>query len=251
MESAVKQKIVDPATEIKKAYLVRAKDAAWPMTSARLDSIYDTEKRALRLSSSAAKQRERARALKARAKALGIYNAVDEEAEKAAQEKFEAWQAEQGQILDLRIREKTTHKKQYGSDAAKKSEERDREPLIWQLLEIAHDWDRQCRVVLQDQAGFDAWFFSQIGLICRVPFAWKQAPKKGVPDVKHQHLSFGAAQKFLNLVLKDWWARSEQAVELGALCGHLHAPLDDIVVTFIKRARPALLVPVISRLRIG
>ena len=47
---------------------------------------------------SAAKQREKARALKARAKALGIYDEVDNAAETAAQEKFEAWQAEQGTV---------------------------------------------------------------------------------------------------------------------------------------------------------
>ena len=46
---------------------------------------------------SAAKQREKARALKARAKALGIYDDIDNEAETKAQEKFETWQAEQPQ----------------------------------------------------------------------------------------------------------------------------------------------------------
>lgn len=50
---------------------------------------------------SAAKQREKARELKARAKALGIYDDVDNEAEKAAQEKFEAWQADQGQVEEV------------------------------------------------------------------------------------------------------------------------------------------------------
>ena len=76
-----------------------------------------------------------------------------------------------------------------------------------------------------------------------MPFAWSQAPKKGLPVVEHQHPSFGAAQKFLNLLLKDWWARSGQAAEIGALCRNLHAPLDDIVVRFVSRARPALRVP--------
>jgi hypothetical protein len=120
--------------------------------------------------------------------------------------------------------------------------ERDRNPLLQQLLAVAHDWDRQCPVVLKNQTGFDEWFFSQIELICGVDFAWNQAPKKGVV-ISHQHLSFGAAQKFLNLLLKDWWAKSEHAAELGALCGYLHAPLDDLVVSFISRARPALHVP--------
>lgn len=50
---------------------------------------------------SAAKQREKARALKARAKALGIFDEVDAEAEKAAQEKFEAWSAEQPQTEEV------------------------------------------------------------------------------------------------------------------------------------------------------
>jgi hypothetical protein len=121
--------------------------------------------------------------------------------------------------------------------------ERDLSPLIRQLLDIAHDWDGQCRVALEDQASFDVWFFSRIESICRVPFAWSQAPKKGIPVVEHQHPSFGTAQKFLNLILKDWWARSEQAAELGAPCRNLHAPLDDIVVSFVRRARPALRIP--------
>ena len=121
--------------------------------------------------------------------------------------------------------------------------EHDRKPLIQKLLDTAHEWDRECLVVLPDQAAFDTWFFSQIELICQVPFAWSQAPKKDVAVVKHQQLSFGAAQKFLNLLLKDWWALSKQATELGPLCGNLHAPLDDIVVKFISRARPALTVP--------
>src|SRR5208282_3413544 len=173
MESDVEQKILDPATEIRSAYVVRATDAEWPMTSARLDSIFATVSRTLQLTSSSG---------------------------------------------------------------------RDHGPLNQQLLEIASDWDSQCRVVLEDQANFNAWFFQQIELICRVPFAWRQAKKKGVA-VEHQRLSFGAAQKFLNLVLKDWWARSEQAAELGALCRHLHAPLDNIVVGFVSRARPKLRVP--------
>ena len=44
---------------------------------------------------SAAKQREKSRALKARAKALGIYDSVDEEAEKAAEADFSKWKADQ------------------------------------------------------------------------------------------------------------------------------------------------------------
>jgi|SRR5208282_2968171 len=52
---------------------------------------------------SAAKLREKAKALKARAKALGIYDAVDEEAEEEAQEKFATWQAEQGQTEEADV----------------------------------------------------------------------------------------------------------------------------------------------------
>lgn len=79
----------------------------------------------------------------------------------------------------------------------------DRKPLIKKLLDTAHEWGRECLVILPDQAAFDTWFFSQIELICQVPFAWSQAPKMDVAAVEHQKLSFGAAQKFLNLLLKD------------------------------------------------
>jgi len=44
---------------------------------------------------SGAKYRERARALKARAKVLGVYDEVNEQAEKMAREKLESWRAEQ------------------------------------------------------------------------------------------------------------------------------------------------------------
>ena len=121
--------------------------------------------------------------------------------------------------------------------------ERDRRPLIQKLLDTAQDWDRQCLVLLQDQTAFDAWLFSEIESICELPFAWSQKPKKDQAVVMHEHLSFGAAQKFVNLLLKDWWALSKQAIELGPLCGNLHAPLDDIVVKFVKRARPTVAVP--------
>jgi hypothetical protein len=49
MQPTTEQKILDPATEIRKVY-VRETDAAWPMTSVRLDSIYNTVKRTLRSS---------------------------------------------------------------------------------------------------------------------------------------------------------------------------------------------------------
>ena len=113
----------------------------------------------------------------------------------------------------------------------------DRRPLLERLLATASEWGTRCSVVLQDQATFNAWLFQQFESLMDVPFAWKQAPRDG-QDVAHRHLSFGATQKFLNLVLKDWWARSGQATELAPLCRHLHAPLDDIVVSFVGRARP-------------
>jgi len=93
----------------------------------------------------------------------------------------------------------------------------DRRPLLERLLATASEWGTRCSVVLQDQATFNAWLFQQFESLMDVPFAWKQAPRDG-QDVAHRHLSFGATQKFLNLVLKDWWARSGQATELAPLC---------------------------------
>jgi hypothetical protein len=111
------------------------------------------------------------------------------------------------------------------------------------LLSIAHEWDKKCFLILPDQGTFEAWLFSQIDSICQVPFAWSQAPKKNTPVVMHEQLSFGAAQKFLNLLLRDWWALSKQATQLQRVCGNLHAPLDAIVMSFVQRARPSLSVP--------
>ena len=51
---------------------------------------------------SAAKQRKSAKDLKARGKALGIYDEVDQKAEQEAQAKYEQWQAEQESVRNER-----------------------------------------------------------------------------------------------------------------------------------------------------
>jgi hypothetical protein len=113
----------------------------------------------------------------------------------------------------------------------------DKSGVYNQLLCSATEWDTQCSTLLTDQATFDKWFWKQVNRLLEVPFSWTQKRRKGEAIGRgHDYLSFGAAQKFLNLTLKDWWAISPKARELDRCCCYLHAPLDDITAPFVARA---------------
>lgn len=83
---------------------------------------------------------------------------------------------------------------------------------------------------LATQAAYDAWHNAAIARITGLPFTWTDAAG-GV----HVTLSFGAAQKFLNLVLKDWWAIAPNGINPATLVDRLHGPLDQIVYACTSR----------------
>lgn len=120
--------------------------------------------------------------------------------------------------------------------AIRKTNTSQKSSLLEALDRIAVNWNSHCQNVLTSQDSFDNWLFQQIEHVRDVPFEWSQAPGQGQVRA-HSHLLFGASQKLVNLMLKDWWAIFPLATELSDLCCYLHAPFDGIVYDFVSRMR--------------
>lgn len=91
-------------------------------------------------------------------------------------------------------------------------------------------FDTNYTIHLATQVDFNNWHGAAIGRITALPFTWTD--KNGVV---HPTLSFGAAQKFLNLGLKDWWALSPNGINPVTPVDRLHGPLDQIVYSCTSR----------------
>lgn len=99
---------------------------------------------------------------------------------------------------------------------------RQKENLKEQLLDFADEFDRNCKCILSSQSSFDRWLDSQIATIQGTHFPWTDARWD-----RRTNIEFGTAQKFVNVMLKDWWCWCPEAEELD--CSFLHAPFDNIV----------------------
>lgn len=100
-------------------------------------------------------------------------------------------------------------------------------------MKLSADFNFQHSTVLQSQECFIAWHNSVTEQLMLVPFSWTDKSQKS-----HATLSLGAAQKMINLALKDWWAISPSAFTSN--CHFLHAPLDQIVYASVRRVFGAL-----------
>lgn len=88
---------------------------------------------------------------------------------------------------------------------------------------------------LESQANFNTWHSQTVGALMAIPFTWRDAS-----GTAHTSLTFGAAQKFLNLAVKDWWALSLNGTHHETRVEYLHGPLDSIVYTCTSRFRGPL-----------
>jgi hypothetical protein len=105
--------------------------------------------------------------------------------------------------------------------------------LLQALVLTAQDLELNYATVTATQAAFNAWINQQVNRLQAMPFTWTQAG--GTP---HSKLSLGAAQKFVNLVVKDWWALSPYATP--ARTAFLHGPLDQLVYRATSHYRGTL-----------
>lgn len=103
----------------------------------------------------------------------------------------------------------------------------EKENLLNVLLEFGNRYDDMCRDCTASQSIFNEWFAYEINNISSVPFHWTDKR-----DIHRSHITFGLAQKFLNLIIKDWWCKSEDASKVD--CSVLHAPYDNKVRVKIR-----------------
>ena len=104
----------------------------------------------------------------------------------------------------------------------RQSKDDDKTNLKQQLLATAHDFENNCHRITANQSNFDTWFDLQVQSLRSIPFQWTDAR-----NIRRSQVTFGLAQKFLNLTLKDWWCMSPTSEKLDSAV--LHAPFDNIM----------------------
>ena len=76
----------------------------------------------------------------------------------------------------------------------------EKQHLFGELLSIGNRFHHDAKDLTTNQNTFDTWHESQIQLLTQKPFSWTDGSKG-----KREKLTLGLAQKYLNLMLKDWW----------------------------------------------
>ena len=98
-----------------------------------------------------------------------------------------------------------------------------------EVLSIAVEFDTKFREILVNQASYDDWFFSKVDQLKTVGFNWQDARK-----TNRTHIELGLAQKFLNLMVKDWWCINWEAENVDVSV--IHAPFDNIMWNAVWKA---------------
>ncbi len=123
----------------------------------------------------------------------------------------------------------------------------DKSRLFEAIQAIAPEFDQNSEAILTAQETFHTWFMSQIDILSKVPFKWEQTDKGGANKTQIAAISFGAAQKCISLLIKDWWSISENAAKIGEGCAFLYAPFDGIVYEALRRYRSVLYASLLDR----
>jgi len=96
------------------------------------------------------------------------------------------------------------------------------------LLIIANEFDIKDKFLIKSQSQFDQWLSSKIEFLMEIEFDWVDASFN-----RRTNIELGLAQKFINLMLKDWWCIKSQTDTMNP--AFLHAPFDNIIwSTLIK-----------------
>jgi hypothetical protein len=98
-----------------------------------------------------------------------------------------------------------------------------------EFLSIAVEFDNKFREILVNQVIYDDWFFSKVDQLKAVEFHWQDARKNN-----RTHIELGLAQKFLNLMVKDWWCINSEAENVDVSV--IYAPFDNIVWNEVWKA---------------
>jgi hypothetical protein len=110
----------------------------------------------------------------------------------------------------------------------------DKSQLFETLQEITSSFDEKHEHILMTQGTFQEWFLGQINKLGKIHFTWEQS-EKSARKIARTTISFGAAQKCISLLIKDWWSVSPNADKASERCSFLYAPFDGIVYVAIRR----------------
>lgn len=117
--------------------------------------------------------------------------------------------------------------------AIRKPNKEQKEQVLNELLQLGAHFDTQLALWSQSPEAFDNWHKTALDKLQSVPFEWCDST-----GATQSNLTLGAAQKFLNLMLKDWWACASSGSE--GVVPFLHAPLDKQVYDITSRFFTAL-----------
>ena len=125
------------------------------------------------------------------------------------------------------------------SRAVRDASDADKRLLFDSLLSIADEFHNNAVTLTKTQNSFDTWHRSNVSLLIELSFAWTDGSRG-----RHNHLTYGLAQKYLNLMLKDWWGCGAYGnLEYSVL----HAPFDNVVWNVLWGLRPRFDCPSLKR----
>jgi hypothetical protein len=111
----------------------------------------------------------------------------------------------------------------------------DKGDLFTLLLEIADEFQVDAPRLTKSQAIFEEWHEDAMRSLRTLPFSWRDRSGDS-----HRNMSLGLTQKFLNLMLKDWWGSGACSVLDFSV---LHAPFDNVIWNEICRLTPSFDLP--------
>jgi hypothetical protein len=118
--------------------------------------------------------------------------------------------------------------------AIKRPNQNQKELLLEKLVEAARNFHENKNSIMANESSFDKWFFEAVKKLRNIKFEWSQKRKQNSTQEKHEHATFGVAQKLLNLVLKDWWAFQGDSIKTTE-SNFLHGPIDGVIQKAIYR----------------
>ena len=125
------------------------------------------------------------------------------------------------------------------SRAVRDASDADKRLLFGSLLRIGDEFHNEAAALTQTQDAFDKWHSGNVLLLTGLPFDWTDGSHG-----RHTRLTLGLAQKYLNLMLKDWWGCGAH----GDLdYSVLHAPFDNVVWKVLWELHPRFDCPSLKR----
>lgn len=125
------------------------------------------------------------------------------------------------------------------SRAVRDASDADKRLLFDTLLRIGDEFRGSAATLTNTQNAFDLWHRGNVWLLTGLSFGWTDGSRG-----RHSHLTLGLAQKYLNLLLKDWWGCGAYGTLDYSV---LHAPFDNVVWKVLWELHPRFDCPSLKR----